>query len=364
MRIGFYIPQLARGGAERVIINLSKQFTEKNNSVYIITTTKTSNEYSVPEGVKRYILVEKDKIDRRGVIKRNRDLRAICKIEQLDLLVSFIGGANYHAVLAARSLKTKVVISVRNDPRFEYPKRIDKLLIKCILTKADGCVFQTEEAKQYFPKELQDKSRIIYNAVANEFYSTQMLENKNSRVIVSCGRLVEQKNFKLLIKAFGLVSKHFENVVLKIYGEGEQKKELQNLINNLDLGGKIFLMGNTENVAEALAEATIFVLTSNFEGMPNALMEAMAMGLPCVATDCPCGGPKMLLNNNNGILVPINDTNALYKAIFELLSDPVKLRIISKNAREASIKFKEDCVFKEWEEYFNFVLNMENEIDE
>ena len=125
---------------------------------------------------------------------------------------------NFRAILATRGLPVKTLISVRNDPNKEYAGRLGTFVGKALLPMADGCVFQTREAQAWFPEKLQKKSKIIYNAVKEDFYHIE--RKPNHEEIVTCGRLTEQKNHAMLIAAFAEVAKQRPNATLRIYGEG------------------------------------------------------------------------------------------------------------------------------------------------
>ena len=211
---------------------------------------------------------------------------------------------------------------------------------------ADGCVFQTKEAQEWFPERLQRKSKIIYNAVKEDFYHIERKPNRGE--IVTCGRLTEQKNHAMLIAAFADVVKQYPYATLKIYGEGALRETLQQQINEAGLQDKALLMGATDNVGKALETADLFVLSSDYEGMPNALMEAMAAGVPCISTDCPCGGPRELFGENlKKKLVPCGDANQMALKISEVL-DATESGILEKNCAEA---FRPDSVDARWEKY-------------
>ena len=219
---------------------------------------------------------------------------------------------------------------------------------------ADGCVFQTKDAKEWFPKKLQKKSTIIYNAVKADFFEIQ--RKPIDGLVVTCGRLEEQKNHKMLIRAFKNVVEKYPNTKLHIYGEGSLQEQLQKLIDDLGLKNSIILKGITSDVSSILKEADIFVLPSLYEGMPNALMEAMAVGVPSIATDCPCGGSKMLLEDENGVLVKNDDEYELSKAIELLLIDKSKKIQLSKNAKKEANNFKADDIYIKWNEYIEKVV--------
>lgn len=347
-RVYFYINILGGGGAERVITNLANMLAEDNYDVTMITSYEVEREYILTRNVRRLSLEDKDR--QRSRIIRNLSrifkLRKICKEEKPDILISFMEEPNFRAILATRGLPVKTLVSVRNDPNKEYAGKLGRFVGKVLLPMADGCVFQTSDAQKWFPERLQKKSRIIYNAVKEEFY--QMERTPVRGEIVTCGRLTEQKNHRLLIDAFAEVQKIHPYATLKIYGEGVLREKLQNQIESLNLNEKVFLMGATNDVAKALQTADLFVLSSDYEGMPNALMEAMAAGVPCISTDCPCGGSRELFGENlKKKLVPCGDANQMALKISEVL-DATESGILEKNCAEV---FRPDGVYALWEKY-------------
>lgn len=167
--------------------------------------------------------------------------------------------------------------------------------------------------------------------------------------IVSVGRLEEQKNQLMLIRAFSKITKEFSTYNLKIYGEGTLKDQLQREIDKLNLNEKVELCGVSNNIKEDIKDVSLFIMTSNYEGMPNALMEAMALGLPVISTDCPCGGPKFLIENEtNGILIPVGDENTLVIKIKMLLSNKEFAMKIGKNARKIGKSLSPNIINKKW----------------
>ena len=294
-KVCLYINVLGGGGAERVMANLANTFAEDGCETTLITSFPADKEYSLDKRVQRLLL--EDHEVRQSRLMRNLTrifkLRKICKEEKPNILISFMEEPNFRAILATRGLPVKTLVSVRNDPNKEYAGKMGAFVGKVLLPMADGCVFQTKEAQAWFPKRLQRKSKIIYNAVKEDFYHIERKPNHGE--IVTCGRLTEQKNHAMLISAFAEVVKQYPYATLKIYGEGTLRDTLQTQIDTMGLQGRAFLMGATNDVGKVLQTADLFVLSSDYEGMPNALMEAMAAGVPCIATDCPCGGPRELL---------------------------------------------------------------------
>jgi len=351
-KVMFYINNICHGGAERVIVNIANYLSEEYETVFV-TSTKEPDEYILSDKVKRYVL-EKTFVKRNRLQKniyRIKNLRKICKNEKPDILISFMAEPNFRSIIASLGLKTKCLVSVRNDPAVEYGGRSGKLVAKYLLPLADGCVFQTVDAKNYFGKRMSEKSRVIYNAVKEDFFETK--HKYISKKVVTFGRLQTQKNQLLLINSFSKVLEKHPDAKLEIYGIGNLEELLQNRIQELGLEDSISLMGITDKVAEILSESAVFVLSSDYEGMPNALMEALAVGVPSVSTDCPCGGPKTLIENGvNGILIPLHSgEDVLAEAICSLLENPEKAEEMGKKAKERAAEFKSDRILNEWKKY-------------
>lgn len=354
MKILFYINTICHGGAERVMVNLAEQCSSHGHEVALATSYKSQGEYELSENVKRIVLT--DKKSGNFLVRNFRLIRLLhkkIKEEHPDVMVSFMAEPNFRALFARKGKKTKNLISVRNDPNREYPTRMFKYLARHLYKKADGVVFQTADAKAWFPEIIQKKSTIIYNQVNEKFYNTPLLSER--RDIVATGRLTAQKNHKMLIRAFSMIKdKTDDNLV--IYGEGNLRGELEALIRELGLEGRVLLPGATGNVADALSKARLFVMSSDYEGMPNSLMEGMAIGLPCICTDCPCGGPREIIEDGvSGILTPVADAEAFANAMFSLLSDSERAEQIGRAARERAERFAPDVIIKNWLSYIESI---------
>ena len=358
-KILFYINAINGGGAERVMVNLAKDFANIGVKTVLVTSFRDSWEYPVDSKVSRLSLEDEQIIQ--SQIKRNisriSKLRKLLKQEKPDVLVSFMREPNFRAIVASLGLPVKTIISIRNDPNRSYKGKKNAFIVKCLLPLADGCVFQTEEAKEWFPKRLQKKSAIIYNAVKGDFFNVERMPTKGE--IVTCGRLEPQKNHELLIRAFAKCHEVYKDTSLKIYGDGSLKANLQELIDSLGIRDAATLCGSTTNVVEALQRADVFVLSSDYEGMPNALMEAMAVGVPCISTNCPCGGPKALLGSDglNGTLVPVGDVDKLAQIMESYCKDPNKKKSLGINAKKRANQFRNDVVFQQWNNYINYITN-------
>ena len=352
----FYINSLNKGGAERVLLQLAERFSAQGYRSVFVTSFRSSDEYPVPAGIER-ISMEEENLPQSRLkknISRIGALRRLCKEYKPEALIAFMAEPNFRAVLAARGLPVKTIISVRNVPEKEYAGRLFHFVGKHILPMADGCVFQTEDARSWFPEKLQRKSRIIMNQVSRSFFEEPAASEKSD--IYTVGRLNSQKNQAMLIRAFSKLESYSERLI--IYGEGPLRPELEALVKELGLEGRVLLPGLSRNVAADIKGAKIFVLPSDYEGMPNALLEAMALGLCCVSTDCPCGGPAAVIEDGvNGKLIPVGDEAALQLALESLLRDDNMRTLIAKNARESAMSFSPDSIFSQWQEYVEELIN-------
>lgn len=360
MRIMFCLGSMNNGGAERVVSNLSNELSKKHD-VSITITSSDKSAYELNKNIKLFHLDEsklKESVIKR-TIKRIKKLRKIIKDEQADVIVSLLPEPSFRVLIAKTFLNQKVIVSVRNDPNVEYNNFFKKFMVKILYTKADGFIFQTEDAKKWFSKKIQKKSVIIPNPI-NEKFICKPYIGERKKEIVTVGRLTKQKNQKLLIRAFTLISKKHPNYILKIYGDGNLKDELHSYISDLCLEDRIILMGKTDNVKEEIFKSGIFVLSSDYEGMPNALMEAMALGIPCISTDCPIGGSKFLIKNNeNGILVPVNNAEKLADAMNKIIENRDFSRKLSFNANKICESLNPKIINKKWEDFIYKVIRGE-----
>lgn len=356
IRIAFYINSLEYGGAERVISLIANKFNEKGYIIDFITSYPCKNEYRLNPEINRVYLGDFNSDISK--IKKNiiqvKKLRKILKKNKIDYLVTFLAEPNIRGVLSTLFLKTKSIISVRNDPYKEYSNRFIFLFVQILYLFSSGCVFQTEKAMACFNKFIRKKSIIILNPVDDIFFC----ESRNYESVynvVTVGRLENQKNHELLIRAFSKIAMKYPKEKLLIYGQGRNKEMLQSLINSLNMKERIFLMGITDNVVEVLKNARIFALSSNYEGLPNALMEAIAMEVPVISTDCPCGGPEMVIENGkNGYLVPVNDINQFENKMDILLNDVNKQIKFSMKSAGIRNMFSQKLIIDKWE---NFILS-------
>jgi glycosyltransferase involved in cell wall biosynthesis len=254
-------------------------------------------------------------------------------------------------------LHVPFVVSERSAPNTNAIKNSTRILSHILMNYAVGFVFQTKEARDYYSKKIRERSTVIANPIDSQKIPIPF-EGERDKRVVAVGRLIPAKNYPCLIDAFCIVHQTRPDYSLEIYGDGELRNSLAEYINKVNASSFIKLMGASNSVLADIRSASAYVLSSNLEGMPNALIEAMAMGLPCISTDCPSGGPRDLIENEkNGLLVKVNDINDLSDAIVTILNDK---RIAKKFGEEAEYirkKLDVSLVGNEWISAFEALLD-------
>lgn len=359
-RIAFYCGSLTRGGAERVFANLAEFFSDKGYQVFIVTQYRLEDEYVISKKIQRTISdltpeeVKKGRIT--NFVNRYRKLRRILRNIHPDIVFSCNGKNNFMALAAGVFCKRKTVVSVVADPKMEYYTGVMRFLAKTFFACADGIVLQTEQAMKFFPKCIQKKSVILPNSL-NPAFLKPRYEGVREKEIVAVGRLDDNKNHAMLCRAFAKLAQDFPDYRVVIYGEGEKRKELEELIAGLQMKDYIFLPGRTEHIEDKIYKSSLFVMTSDTEGMPNAMLEAMSLGLPVISTDCPCGGPgEMIRHGKNGFLIPVRDEEALRKQLYYCLSNPEEMEKVGREAAKLQEKMNPESVNRQWEAYFERVM--------
>lgn len=362
-KIAFHLFALDQGGAERVVSNLASRFAAEGYDVYLATESFGTNEYPVDARVHRVHVGMKQDDARKNrlhkIFLRILYLRNFIKEVKPDVLIAFDHTFDYRALLASLGTKVPVVISIRTDPAGHYDHLADKIQIPLLFPHAAGCVFQTAEQRRFFKPYLQNNSRVILNPINPKYTAPDNPYLGTEKSIVQSARLVGFKNQLMLIDAFLDVHDIHPDYILKIYGKDSgdgTKEQLEKLIRDRHAESCVFLMGPCGNLEQELPKTSVYALTSDWEGLPNGLMEAMAMGIPCVATDCPCGGPAEIMENEkNGLLIPIKDKEALVGALLRLIEDRPFAVELGRNARNIIDRANEEIIFQQWKEYLTEV---------
>ena len=332
-RIVFVIPDMPGGGTERVVALLANEYGRRGIAVTILLFAGHETAYPLGEGVEVVSVGNpsggsvKERLGRILRMRRFYKAHPGCQIWSFSVM-----GAVFSAV-AALGQRHFVLVSERNDPhRYEHP-RIRNISYRL----ADVVVCQTPDAAESFPAAIRRKAVVIPNPL--EMEGLVPYDGERQARIVAVGRLSAQKNHRLLLEAFAMFAGRHETYVLEIYGKGELEEELKNLAGKLGIAHRVFFQGFSDNVQEKIRQAEMYVLSSDYEGISNSMLEAMALGMPVIATDCPIGGSRMYIKDGvNGHLVPVGDAQALAAAMDRMAGDPAFGR---KLGREAS-KLRED----------------------
>ncbi len=344
------------GGAERVLVHAANDFAEQGYRATILCLADGESCYPVRPDVKIVCLKNLSSIySAFGKLSRLYLLRREVKRLKPDCIVVFQNSFAAYTILALAGTGYPVIGCERNDPRFYFCKRKfpNNTFYKFLFERCDGFVFQTEDARAFFPKKVQEHSVVIPNPVwVTDEQVGRMPDGEREPFILSVGRLVPQKNFPLLIRAFASITHRFPDYSLVIYGTGRDHDSLCALIDELGLSSRVLLHEPVSNIMPVYRRASLFVLASNHEGMPNVLMEAMACETPCIATDCPVGGPKFLIQpGTNGLLTPVGDEAALAQAMEQMLTDRENALRMGKAAGEVRHRLHPQTVFQQWRDY-------------
>lgn len=357
MKITLFIGSLYGGGAERVTCNLASYLVRHGHQVEILTMSETEKAYELDKSVSVRTLLslkERKNTVMNTLIRMPRFLKYL-KAGDTDAYIVMLPKTTIMLLMFRWLTKAKVIAAERVDPA-SYSKRTAKMLRR-FARRADAWVFQTEDAQKWYRDAIRNcKSIVIPNAINPVFIRPQYMGEKR-KAIAGAGRLNDQKNFSLLIRAFAKIAPEFPTYRLIIYGKGDKEQELKSLVESLGLQDHIEFPGNIQNIAEEMEKNTMFVLSSDFEGMPNALMEAMALGLPCVSTDCPCGGPRYLIQDGvNGFLVPVGDADKMAEAMRKVLSDALVVENMGKEAMKIAQNLDPDKIYGMWERFIFFTV--------
>lgn len=350
MRIIFIISQLTGGGAEREVAAFANELVQMGEEVHIVCIHNVEDDYAVDESVQRHWL-------RTSQLCRHRRLRNICtqffmarQLREIhgDVILSFYVPHNYYfrLFLATVFSKTRLVYTVRGNSEKEIPNEKDRHRKELACRFSDGVWLQTTAQRQFFPKSMQKKLFEVHNILDVKFLEIPRKTPRQIVHFISVGRLHPQKNQKLLVKAFERMIRRTGNAsaTLTIYGQSRKnyqqtEEELKELVCQLRLEDRIFFPGRTREIEKRYEEADAFVFGSDHEGFPNALMEAMAAGLPCISTDCPTGPSELITSGENGLLVPVGNVETMSCAMEYLVAHPQKAGQLGEAARQKMKKW-------------------------
>lgn len=288
---------------------------------------------------------------------RVKRLESIWKDIKPDVILSFIGKNNLMALLSARRFHIPVIVSIRAIPELEYPGRLMRISAEMLFPHAAAVAVQTQAAADFFTGAVRSRAVVISNAVSREFLAEDGSEHRTERerTIVAVGRMDANKRFDLLLRAFSRILREKEADINKyqliLYGDGEDRSRLETLAGELGISEQTHFMGRCQGIADRIRHAGVYCLMSDTEGMPNTLIEALCLGIPCVTTDCIPGGiGQIVLNGENALVIPVGDEDALTASILRIIRDPALASRLSENARRLRERYDPERVTEEWEQ--------------
>ena len=386
-KIAFFIDSLGGGGAERVVSVLAAQLRARGYDVDILMLHKRPVAYPLPENVNLYHAEDMPvsspwgKLVRK-VLERCMQLQvrfwnpllrkfgchSYPRVNETRMYFyanyalpyreylrknpgctafGFLIRSNIAMLMAAKGLPVKTVFCERNNPvRPDMPANIMKIRDR-ITRRCKAAVFQTEEERDYYTW-LCCPTAVIPNPLKEGL--PEPFEGQRRKEIVNFCRLNKQKNIPLLIEAFELLLRDHPDYTLRIYGRGDEKENLVALAKEKGLEGSVFFEDFAPDVHERIRDAAMYVCSSDFEGLSNSMLEALAIGLPCVCTDCEGGGARMMIRDHeNGILVPVRDAQALYSGMKEIAESPEMAQRLSKAAARVREQLSIEKIADQWE---------------
>lgn len=355
MRIQFIIPRMGGGGSERVVSVLSDSFCKNGHLVHIAQLINSDSFYELNSNVtisgmdiriRRNNTVVAKADQARFVLKSLLYLRNTINDFKPDVVITFMRQSCILMWLLRKAgVRAKWIASERNDPT--VPGRVTRAIMRNAYGQCDLFVAQSENVLRYY-SGIIGKGIVISNPVVN--HPELFIEPGARRnTVVAVGRLVKQKNFFMLIKSFTVVHKTFPEYNLEIYGEGPLRKELEDYVKSLDANEYITLMGTCTDLLKNINSAKLFVMSSNYEGFPNALTEAMSVGLPVISTDFFTGVAHELIGKANGMVVPVGNASALADAMITMLLSKERLLKCSINNIREITRYSTNVIVKEWE---------------
>lgn len=340
---------MGNGGAERVVSIIANDYAQQGWHVDILMLLSNECTYKIESSVNLIDLSGKKSSRIERLPFWLKSIRNYALVKKPDVVVSFVARINIITQVALRHLDIPIIVSERNDPYKDGRGTLVDFMTKWLYPKAAVVVFQTKRAQSYF--SALDNACIISNPIEVHSVRKDVLKNR----IVTVGRLAEQKNQKMLIEAFAKVHEKHPDYTLDIYGEGHLRDSLQQLISELKLDDIVSLKGVTSDIHEQIADAKLFVLSSDYEGLSNALLEAMMMGLPCISTSC-AGSDEYIRHGESGILVEVGNSSAMSDAMVYMITHVDVANQMGEYAKIMSNEFARPNVIRQWNKVISNII--------
>lgn len=345
------VPTLGAGGMERAVINICKEIINQGHICHVYVMCGGDIAYTLPDSI-NVIYGNRNVKNKLGILYSYLKLRSIYKRINPSSVISFTIKYSTYVMLSLFGLDAKVFVMHRSNPYISYG-RINEFLSKLLFPKATALVVQTQYTRKVFMARYSTERVIVFPNPVRELPEYNC--DDTEKIILSAGRLIKGKGFNDLIKIFKEIDRTDWKLI--ILGDGPERENLEKLIRDYSLERNVYLLGFTNEIDEYLKKASIFAFTSKSEGFPNALLEAMCAGLPCVSYDCLTGPSDIIEDGQNGFLVKLNDIDEFRIKLLRLMDYPMLRRCFSHSAKQLKDKHNPKVVVTE------FLCNMERYIN-
>lgn len=336
MKILFFIDSLKSGGAERVVSRLAEHWREKGYEIVIATTLLPDTDFYKVEGAKRiasgltnptFSIFETVMMNARRAVFCYRTMRN----EKPDIVLSFMTNMALFSLVANKFARLPLLISERQNPEKQNISRLFRMLRRILYPFAEKIVFVSQGVADAYPWINPQKKAVIWNPASP--LPLAKGGSSTSRTLLSIGRLVPAKGHDMLLEAFATLQNKYPEWILRIAGDGKRREELKQHAFDLGLAGKVVFLGTVETIPQEIHDADLFVLSSRYEGFPNALVEAMSAGVASISFDCPHGPAEIITHEKTGLLVAAEDTPALARAMDSLMRNDAKRNALGTAGR-------------------------------
>ena len=354
MRILLVIDTMLLGGAQRMFAFLANQLSKRGYDVVLLSYASETTTYPLDPDVE---YIPGEDYEGNGIIKHIKKIpyvTASIKKYKPEIIISFAQIPAIISIMATVGKNIPVVFCERGDP-YQYSSVVQKAKI-WLVNAANFFVFQTKAARDYYPNRTRKNSVVIPNPVTCKRPEIVPYSSRKNE-IAFVGRFdLHQKRHDLMISAFKSIAEKYPDITLHFYGDGPDMNYIRELVKQENLCDSVVFEGKVDDVIEEIRYSKLFVITSDYEGIPNALIEAMCAGLPCVATDCSPGGASMLINDKeNGLLVPCGDVKEIVRAIEYMLDNPENAQSMGYKAQEIVDKYNPTSIIDQWDNMISLV---------
>lgn len=358
-KIVFITNSIGFGGAEKMLVFVANSLSARGHKCCIINLNAIGDyinekKQKLEDGVVLHTIQPQDSNTNKHLY-RVKSIKAIAKSFGADIIIGFTSYPNFYAKIVGLSLRIPTIMSERGDPSKTTNNSLKSKFVDFFINRSKGGVFQTEGAMSFYGKGLRKRSVVIPNPIFAIDEIPTVLYEEREKSIVTVGRLDNfQKRYDVMLDAFKLFSEKHPEYVLKMYGRGSDEELIKKWVSERSLCEKVRFMGLSTHPMLDICRDGMFLITSDFEGISNALLEAMAAGLPCVSTDHTPGGARLLIQDHqNGLLAPIGDSKRLAEAMCEFADDPELAEACGEKAKEVLVRFSPEHIIDLWEEYIN-----------